>query len=464
MYKKKRSYQEHPCGGGGISRREFLTKTGMAGAGLMLGGLLAGRAFSAMRPSANSLVALTDISTYEQSAIKAALAAMLDDLGGLGDIIGSGDSVGIKINLTGGNGAAVDYQNESGLPPGETIWTHPAVLQAIGELVIDAGAGNVYFLEAIYDQESYNNWGYKDVSDYLGTTFIDLNGKSPYADYAIRSVGQDHLIYENFTQNGILNDIDCLISLAKSKRHVSAGVTHGIKNLVGNLPIPSGLYNDGQGHRAGIHNNTTDFDGNSYSNLCRTILDLHNASPVKLVINDAIKTVLGGEGPWVNITPAVYNTLIASKDPVAADAIATQIMGFDPTAADLTDPFPESLNYLNAASSMGMGNYHPDNIDLVQSTPVGLNSTAVNEPKFHCYPNPVEREATFVFTNRSSGTVTIDLYSLDGRKVRTIARQVFPMGVHKVRWNDTSGLATGTYLAMLRAGSDSQSFKVVVSK
>jgi uncharacterized protein (DUF362 family) len=351
-----------------LSRRRFLSTLGVAATGVVIGGCSKKSPTEpdpTPVPEGASKVATAEVTSYDQTKIRQAIETMFNDLDGLGDIIKSGDKVGIKINLTGGNGSASSYQRSSGLPVGETYWTNPEVLRAVGELVKDAGAGEIYIVEAIYDWESFNNYGYKQVSDALGATFCDLNQKAPYSDYAVRSVGDQALIYSSLTQNGILNDFDCFISLPKAKRHLGAGVTHGMKNLVGTLPVPPGIYNAGQSNRAAIHQHRS-YDGNPDSNLCRVILDLNHATPIQLVVDDAVKTVLGSEGPWNrDMVPMSFNRLIASKDPVAADSISTKVIGYDPMAADMKTPFPTSINYLKLASQQGMGNYDLKMIEVV---------------------------------------------------------------------------------------------------
>ena len=360
-----------------VSRRRFMSSVGAATAGLALASCskkdpapTAPTNNDPVVPEGSSTVASMDVSTYEPATIKKAVEDALDKLGGLGDIIKSGDTVGMKINLTGGEGSARSWEGTSGTTAPTSYWTHPEIMKAVGECVLDAGAGKLYVVEAIYDQASLTFWGYLTVINGLGAQFVDLNGKTPFPDYVERPVGSNAFIYDTLTQNGILDEMDCFISLAKSKQHHGGGVTHGMKNLVGTLPVPSGKYNAGQGHRAGIHQHRTATDNNTNSNLRRVILDLNNATPINLVVNDAIWTVLGGEGPWnrPSITPRHFNKLIVSKDPVAADAIATQAIGFDPTAADNTGVFAsygEGINYLKLASELGMGNYDPEKIVVV---------------------------------------------------------------------------------------------------
>jgi uncharacterized protein (DUF362 family) len=392
---------------------------------------------------------------------------MFDGLGGLSDVIRPGDHVGIKINLTGGSYWASDYERQTSLHPGEAYWTHPEVLRAVGELIRDAGAGKITVAEAIYDMESYVNWGYRNATESVGATFVDLNQTPPYAGYAERPADGGFL-YESFTQNGILNDFDCLVSLAKSKRHNGAGVTHGIKNLVGTLPVPSGLYNNGQGHRAAIHE-ITRLDGNIYNNLRRVVLDLHRASPIRLVVNDAVKTVLGGEGPWgPGLTPVSFDTLVASKDPVAADAIGTQVIGFDPTAPADTAPFPDGLNYLTLASDIGMGISDPSQIDIVQATTTDVDSETPSTTQLRdlsVYPNPFRDGITVRFFLTTSGPVSVEVLNMMGQRIWRARMEQAGYGVHRVDWDGQTrwghAAAPGAYVLTVRCGSARLTRKIV---
>ncbi len=454
----KRATQKHRMcpGRRRMTRRRFLANMNAAATGVLLGGPITRTVFAGSSTTAASTVALARVSVYDREVIRSAVEAMFSSLGGLSDIITPGGHVGIKINLTGGHDAATSYSHQTGgMHPGETFWTHPEILRAVGELLIDAGAGRITVMEAIYDNESYYDWGYYTVARQLGATFVDLNEVAPYGDYAVREVGSSAFIYDDFTQNGVLNDLDCVVSLAKSKQHNGAGVTHGMKNLVGTLPLPSGLYNNGQGYRAAIHERQ-EYDGNTSSNLRRVVLDLNHATPIHLVVNDAVKTVLGGEGPWGSITPASFDTLVASKDPVAADAIATQAIGFDPVAADMDEPFPGGLNYLRLAQQLGMGTADPRQLDVVTAYSTGTDQPERDsrQPALSVFPNPFVDRTTLEVHLPTGGYVTLDVFDLAGRRVSRLLSRSVAAGRTQIDWDGANGrrrLAAGVYVARLTA-------------
>jgi len=348
-----------------FSRRDFLSTLGISAAAAVIGAGCDKKnpvkpAWTPPALPASSTVAVQEVTKYTRRDLVNALDQMFTDLGGLSDVV-KDKTVGMKVNLTGGVGSA-----NTNPPAVELFWTHPEVVKAAGEFVRDAGAKKIYIIEAIYDQESYNNFGYTEAARYLGATLIDLNATAPYSAHVQRPVGGGYLIYQNFTQNAILNDCDCIISFPKAKQHVGGGVTHAMKNLVGSVPLS--VYGPGQGSRQLFHQQRK-YEGNTDSNLRRIVVDLNQATKIHLAVTDAIKTAAYGEGPWNRgFAPVTFNRLIASKDVVAADSIATKVIGFDPMAADGEDTFGPAdstvgvssyggINYLKLASEKGLGNY-----------------------------------------------------------------------------------------------------------
>ena len=68
-------------------------------------------------------------------------------------------------------------------------------------------------------------------------------------------------------------------------------------------------------------------------------------------------------------------------------------------------------------------------------------------------PNPFGRTTTFRFSLARRGPATLDVFSVDGRRVRSLASGVREAGEYRAEWNgtDDSGrpLAAGVYYARL---------------
>jgi len=85
-------------------------------------------------------------------------------------------------------------------------------------------------------------------------------------------------------------------------------------------------------------------------------VDLNLAMPVHMAFIDGIKTVEGGAGAWdQGYNPVQPGLIVASKNPVAADAVTTAIMGFDPDAPSGSYPFSYADNHLLLAREAGLG-------------------------------------------------------------------------------------------------------------
>jgi uncharacterized protein (DUF362 family) len=303
-------------------------------------------------------VAIAEAKSYDRGVIRQQVRTMLDGLGGLGDVIGSGDRVAVKVNLTGGT----NYSPPAGLSSTESFLTHPEVVRALLELLRDAGAGEIYVVEAVYDDESYRVFGYEEVATDLGATLVDLNQAAPYADFTAAPVGEGWYIYDRFTFNPVLLEIDAFVSVAKLKCHFNCGITLAMKNLIG--LVPAALYARQPDHwwRSAFHGASDEEAG---TRLPRVIADLNRARPIHLALIDGIMTGEGGEAPRGSFGPVQPGVLVAGKNPVATDAVAAAVMGFDPTAESPILPFIRADNHLNLAHGLGLGTNRLDEIDVV---------------------------------------------------------------------------------------------------
>jgi uncharacterized protein (DUF362 family) len=331
-----------------FTRRDFLKLAGIT-AGLVAAGCqpkwletapLAGG-------SQRARVAIAQAKTYDSALIKKKAQDLLEGLGGLADTVKPGAKVVLKVNLTGG----MHFSPPAGFTAPESYVTHPEVVRALGELLIDAGAGKLYIVEAVYDQESYPLWGYESVARRLGATLIDLNSPAPYSDFVRLPTGQDWFIYKDFLFNPILAELDTFISVAKMKCHFNCGITLSMKNLVGLVPFTHYRLSEEHWWRSAFHGEGEQ----AKTRLPRVILDLNRASQVHLAMIDGVMASEGGESPRGSFRPLQPGILLAGKDPVATDAVATAAMGFDPLASPPTPPFIRSDNYLRMAGELDMG-------------------------------------------------------------------------------------------------------------
>jgi uncharacterized protein (DUF362 family) len=308
-------------------------------------------------PTSTPQVAIAQADSYDRSLVHQQVQAMLDGLGGLGDVVRPGARVAIKINLTGGSG----QPRIGGLSPVESYFTHPQVVGALGELLRDAGAAQITIVEAVYG-DVFRESGFEAIAKTIDAKLVDLNRTAPYRDFATAPVGDNWHIYSDFIFNHILQEIDVFVSVAKMKCHWWCGVTHSMKNLVGLVPQAKYQARPEDTYRTALHGP----EDETPARLPRVIVDLNRARPIHLAVVDGIKTVEAGEGPWIlGVAPVSPGVLVASKSPLAADAVATAVMDFDPEAEALTSPFLRGHNHLSLASEAGLGTHRLADIQIV---------------------------------------------------------------------------------------------------
>ncbi|MBN2413470.1 DUF362 domain-containing protein [candidate division KSB1 bacterium] len=457
-----------------FTRRDFISTIGASTAAVLAGPFVkADKTFANAIYSASDYaaqVAVTRGDNYERSFIKNRLQHLFESLGGIGDVIKTGDKVAIKINLTGGSG----YDNHhrlNGVDLRDSTWTHPEVLRATAELIIDSGVKpeDLYFVEAIWDDNSYNNYGYKDVQDELGCKLVNLNKPDPYDDFMDKAVGENHFYYESFKLNRILDEVDVFVSIPKMKHHFNAAVTHSMKNLIGITPLQHYIKNGMGGYRSALH-----VDGGSINkHLPRSICDLNLARPVNLAVIDGIKNADDGEGPWINtFKPAEYHLLMAGKDPVATDSIASFQMGNDPEADVLITPENKTAdNYLKMLAEIGMGTNILSEIELVgdgaDAIKTSIPKQRIRRPEavqvLRNYPNPFNPSTTFYFTIKESGNVTLTIYNTIGQVVETLVDGYVPAGEHFVPWT-ADNLPSGIYYYKMQTSEYALSRKLLLQK
>jgi uncharacterized protein (DUF362 family) len=343
-----------------ISRRDFLALSGLITAGVAITGCRNWKRGSLnMSADEKSKVAVAKAESYDIQILRREIRAMFEQIGGLGDIIKPGSRVVIKVNLTGG----IKFSGELAKDGINAHWTHPELARAVGEALIDAGAKELFIIESLYEDTTFKVAGYTEIADALGARLINLNNPDPYDDFIHQEVGEGWSVYEEFIFNRLVSEADAFVSIAKLKCHNNCGVTLAMKNQIGLVPVK--YY--GSAARSDIRSALHGTGEEARTRLPKVIVDLVQARPIDLAVIDGIKTTEGGEGPWIKNTFGMVEPgiLIASKNPVATDSVATAAMGFNPNARDFETPFVSSVNYLALACEKGLGTNLLDEIEVL---------------------------------------------------------------------------------------------------
>jgi uncharacterized protein (DUF362 family) len=471
-----------------IPRRDFLRTLGTASAGLLVAPYLkTSRVFAytheqdfsylATVAITNTLNTPADSYIYDDvnGGVLQKVQYLFEQLGGVSDLFSNGKKVVIKINTTGGSGNATS-PNLNGVPVTEAMWSNPAVVKAVVQLIMDAGvsAGDITIVESLGVGDSYNKTpfqGYVDIKNSLGCNLIDMT-QGPFVDI---STGSDYFNYPSLTMNQILRDTDVYVSIPKLKQHAEAGLTCSLKNQVGT--VPQSLYETSQiqYRRQALHSPT---NGSSATFLPRSICDLNAARPVHLAVVDGIKNARGGEGVWnPNFVPYESHVLFAGKNPVATDSIGAYLMGLDCEAEKLQLPTDngygdtECDNYLHLLNAKGIGTNQLNEINVVGDGKNLITSVQQNVDKLKpadfrlCanYPNPFNPSTMIVFYLPRNEFVTLKVYDITGRKIETLIEGEVPAGEHRLQWT-AGGLASGIYICRMQAGSFSETIKMVYQK
>jgi uncharacterized protein (DUF362 family) len=367
-----------------MTRRELLYGCGAAVSGRALAGPL--RAPEA--PAAP--VAVARCRSYGAPLVEA-FDRMFDQLGGLGRLV-KGKTVAIKINLTGDPTARVGHA-----PAELTHWTHPRAIGALAYLASRAGARRVRILESAYctaePLEEFimrANW---DPQLILGAApnveFENTNWLGRAREYArFRTPGGGY-VFDSYDLNPAYRDCDVFVSLTKPKEHTTCGVTLSMKNCFGITPAT--IYGDGAGGKdaplalpqggrgilhsgermpAGHRENDPSSPRDGGYRVPRIVADLVAARPIHLSVLEAVHSMAGGEGPWIEpVRSNAPGLLVAGTNPVCADAVCAALMGFDPAAPRGSAPFEHSDNPMLLAEQLGVGTCDLKRIEVL-GTPI----------------------------------------------------------------------------------------------
>jgi uncharacterized protein (DUF362 family) len=371
------------------------------------------------------------------------------------------------------------------------MWTHPAVLQAVGQFIISAGVNptDLYIVDSFWDTTWQNPgstapfgsddaFGYLAVQQALGCNVVDLND-STAANVVAVSTGSNYFNFPSLTMNKVLQTADVYVSIPKLKHHSAAGFTCALKNQVG--IVPKALYtiaND-NGRRGALHHPTS--TAAEWSYLPESICDLNAARPVHLAVVDGIKNSTGGEGTWcANFAPCSKHALFAGLDPVATDSIGAKIMGLDPGAASLPLPAPlkdgtatssTTDNYLSLLNGKGIGTNQLSKIQLLGdganlATAVNHNVKQIQPSEFQLcsnFPNPFNPSTMIVFYVPRNARVTLKVYDVTGRALETLVQGDVPAGEHRLHWS-AQGLASGIYFCRMETNGFSETIRMMYTK
>jgi uncharacterized protein (DUF362 family) len=300
-----------------------------------------GLAVPSLAPASMAQVAIVRTGGDVEAAVRGAVTRA----GGLETVIKPGDVVVLKPNLV------------MDAPAGSGMITDPVVVRAVVRLAREAGASQVIIAEGTAQyregdpnrdcfctKAAFRAAGYDAdgdmVDDATGAPLLDLNdsGGTGVADPAkvTNVVVPTGLIRKEYWLPNAVLDADVLISVPVLKNHYLAGVTLGMKNLIGLLP--GDLYH-APGNVYGKHSLS-----HGPIELDQHIVDLNLARRPDFVVVDGQRGMVDGPIGSQVIDPPM-GLVLAGRDVVAVDTVGALAMGYDPRA----------IPYLQLGAQQGLG-------------------------------------------------------------------------------------------------------------
>lgn len=307
-------------------RREFLRQVAAWTAGALIVpplldlGAQAAEPAPAPVPAGGPLVAVAEGADWAGLPGRAVQA-----LGGMGAFVKKGQTVVVKPNI------GWDRNPEQGAN------THPLIVTAVVKLCLDAGAATVKVFDRTCNnrERCYANSGIQAAIDGLGDKRVHLLHVDDRKMVPVQIARGKAVTQWDFFRDAL--ECDAYINVPVAKHHGLSKLTLGFKNIMGVIG----------GKRGDLH-----------KDIGQKLADLYHARPSTLTIIDATRILLrhgpqGGDLADV----AVRNLVIASADPVAADA----------RAAALFDMKPTDIGYIAAAAAAGLGEADLAKVRLVNA-------------------------------------------------------------------------------------------------
>ncbi len=233
------------------------------------------------------------------------MTALLDLMGGIGQFAKTGERIVLKVNLL------------RRAKPEAAVCTHPAVAAAVAGMVKKVGAsaviadspGGGYQYSEKSLNKIYRTSGMEQAARQAGAE-LNLDTTSRPVSHA------EGVLTKHFDIITPVYEANAVFNLCKMKTHVFTMMTGAVKNIFGVIP---GLL------KPGYHAKLRD-----PKRFAAMLLDLSQYISPRLSIMDAI-VAMEGDGPGAG-DPRPVGLLIGSRNPLALDVVAGEIMGMDRNA------------------------------------------------------------------------------------------------------------------------------------
>ena len=245
-------------------------------------------------------VSVTPLASYDPTLARAALEDALGKIGGL-DFVRSGMRIVIKANLV------------SAMAPDTAATTHPVLLSALCDMLVERGATVV-----IGDSPGglYNSAFVGRVYRVSGVTECEKHGATLNRDFGeATAVFEEARVLHTFSYTSYLDGADAIINFCKLKSHGMMSMSCAAKNMFGVIP--------------GVIKPEYHYRFPKYEDFANMLLDIDEYFHPVLSIADAV-VGMEGNGPTAG-TPREMGCILASKSPHTLDMVAARIIGLTPS-------------------------------------------------------------------------------------------------------------------------------------
>lgn len=223
--------------------------------------------------------------------------------------------------------------------PEEAVTTHPAVIRAVVECLLDLGAGRI----TVGDNPGLMGYGANEACfERAGLIEAALGHYENIGLDAVElpfSVLGDTAAMPRVSVSRAVLEAECFVSVPKFKTHGLTVITGALKNSYGILP---------GAQKAHLHKLS-----GSPERFQEVVADVFALRPPDFILVDA---VLGmqGNGP-ASPDLRFVGRVLASDNAVALDSVICRMMGLD----------PGRLRLLQKAKELGLGDFAPEAVELL---------------------------------------------------------------------------------------------------
>ncbi len=267
-------------------------------------------------------VSIVKADNYNYAEVYAAVSKSIQLIGGLAGIVAAGSKVFVKINHL-----------SPPSPAEKGVVTHPVLVAAVLDLLKEIGADITVGDDIQADGDGFLVSGFRQMCQQAGVRLINLR-ETGFAETACNG----HFLEKIYLAKTVAA-ADVIINLPKLKTHSLCIFTGAVKNLYGTVPTS---------FRRKFH---AEYFKNE--NFSQAVTDIFSVSRPQLTIMDGI-IAMEGEGP-AGGNLRKLGVILAGRDAVAVDAVATKIIGFSPLDIYTT----------RYSSERGLGTANLQDIELI---------------------------------------------------------------------------------------------------